>query len=546
MERSAHLDTYARDHLPPADEWPEFLLDGPDVAYPARFNCAVELVDAVVARGDGARVALRWRRDGAAATMTYAELQALTNRVARVLVEDMGLVPGNRLLLRGPNNPMMAAAWLAAIKAGLVTVPTMPLLRAKELKQIIDKAQVSAMLCDARLAEEARHCMQPGHEHYCGGLAQIMLFNDSAADALDARAAAKPDDFAACDTASDDVCLIAFTSGTTGLPKGCMHFHRDVLAMCDLFPRHVIKPGPDDIFCGTPPLAFTFGLGGLLCFPLRVGASTVLAEKLTPDSLLELIQDFRATIVFTAPTFYRQMAALAGKYDISSLKKSVSAGEALPDATRQLWKQATGIEMIDGIGGTEMIHVFVSSPPEEVRPGAIGKVVPGYVACVVDENMQPVPNGTPGRLALKGPTGCRYLADERQRRFVQQGWNLPGDTFVRDDDGYFFYQARNDDMIVSAGYNIAGPEVEDALLRHEAVAECGVVGAPDDERGQLVKAFVVLKPGYQPGPEMAAALQAFVKASIAPYKYPRAIVFVESLPRTETGKLQRFTLRKMA
>ncbi|OZI78848.1 AMP-binding protein [Bordetella genomosp. 2] len=546
MERSAHLDTYARDHLPPADEWPEFLLDGPDVAYPARFNCAVELVDAVVARGDGARVALRWRRDGAAATMTYAELQALTNRVARVLVEDMGLVPGNRLLLRGPNNPMMAAAWLAAIKAGLVTVPTMPLLRAKELKQIIDKAQVSAMLCDARLAEEARHCMQPGHEHYCGGLAQIMLFNDPAADALDARAAAKPDDFAACDTASDDVCLIAFTSGTTGLPKGCMHFHRDVLAMCDLFPRHVIKPGPDDIFCGTPPLAFTFGLGGLLCFPLRVGASTVLAEKLTPDSLLELIQDFRATIVFTAPTFYRQMAALAGKYDISSLKKSVSAGEALPDATRQLWKQATGIEMIDGIGGTEMIHVFVSSPPEEVRPGAIGKVVPGYVACVVDENMQPVPNGTPGRLALKGPTGCRYLADERQRRFVQQGWNLPGDTFVRDDDGYFFYQARNDDMIVSAGYNIAGPEVEDALLRHEAVAECGVVGAPDDERGQLVKAFVVLKPGYQPGPEMAAALQAFVKASIAPYKYPRAIVFVESLPRTETGKLQRFALRKMA
>ncbi len=546
MERSAHLDTYARDHLPPADEWPEFLLDSPDVAYPARMNCAVELVDAMVARGHGERVALRWRRDGAAAALTYAGLQALTNRIARVLVEDMGLVPGNRVLLRGPNNPMMAAAWLAAIKAGLVTVPTMPLLRAKELKQIIAKAQVSAMLCDAQLRTEAQYCMQAGHEHFCPELRQIMLFNDPAPDALDSLAAAKPDDFAACDTAADDVCLIAFTSGTTGLPKGCMHFHRDVLAMCDLFPRHVIKPGPDDIFCGTPPLAFTFGLGGLLCFPLRVGASAVLAEKLTPDSLLELIQDFRATIVFTAPTFYRQMAALAGRYDIGSLQKSVSAGEALPDATRQLWKQSTGIEMIDGIGGTEMIHVFVSSPPEEVRPGAIGKVVPGYVACVVDENMQPVPNGTPGRLAIKGPTGCRYLADERQRRFVQQGWNLPGDTFVQDDDGYFFYQARNDDMIVSAGYNIAGPEVEDALLRHEAVAECGVVGAPDDERGQLVKAFVVLKPGFDAGPELAAALQAFVKASIAPYKYPRAVVFVDALPRTETGKLQRFALRKMA
>src|SRR5690606_165180 len=283
---------------------------------------------------------------------------------------------------------------------------------------------------------------------------------------------------------------------------------------------------------------------GLLCFPLRVGASTVLGEKLTPDSLLELIQDFRATIVFTAPTFYRQMAAAAGKYDISSLRKSVSAGEALPDATRQLWKQATGIEMIDGIGGTEMIHVFVSSPPDQVRPGAIGRVVPGYVACVVDDDMQPVPNGTPGRLALKGPTGCRYLADERQRNFVQQGWNLPGDTFIRDADGYFFYQARNDDMIVSAGYNIAGPEVEDALLRHEAVAECGVVGVPDEARGQIVKAFVVLRPGYQPGPDLVLALQDFVKNTIAPYKYPRQIEFLDALPRTETGKLQRFRLRQ--
>src|SRR5690606_34364163 len=351
----------------------------------------------------------------------YAELQALTNRIARVLVEDMKLVPGNRILLRGPNNPMMAASWLAAIKAGLVTVPTMPLLRAKELKQIITKARVSAMLCDAQLRTEAQYCMQPGHEHYCEDLRQIVLFNDPAADALDARAAAKPDDFTACDTAIDDVCLISFTSGTTGSPKGCMHFHRDVLAMCDLYPRHVIKPGPDDIFCGTPPLAFTFGLGGLLCFPLRVGASTVLGEKLTPDSLLELVQDFRATIVFTAPTFYRQMAALAGNYDLASLRKSVSAGEALPDATRQLWKQATGIEMIDGIGGTEMIHVFVSSPEDEVRHGAIGKVVPGYIAQVVDEHMQPVPVGQPGRLAVKGPTGCRYLSDPRQRDFVHDG-----------------------------------------------------------------------------------------------------------------------------
>lgn len=546
MERSAHLDTFAREHLPPADQWPEFLLDGRDVNYPARLNCAVELVDAMVAQGHGDRIALRWSQEGQAQTMTYGALQALTNRIAHVLVEDMQLVPGNRVLLRGPNNPMMAASWLAAIKAGLVTVPTMPLLRSKELKQIIEKAQISAMLCDARLRAEAEYCMQSGHEHFCETLRQIVVFNDDAPDALDARAAGKPDTFTACDTSADDVCLIAFTSGTTGMPKGCMHFHRDVLAMCDLFPRHVIKPDQNDIFCGTPPLAFTFGLGGLLCFPLRVGASVVLAEKLSPDTLMALIQEFRATIVFTAPTFYRQMAALAGQYDIGSLKKSVSAGEALPDATRQLWREATGLEMIDGIGGTEMIHVFVSSPPDEVRPGAIGKVVPGYVACVVDDNMQPVPNGTAGRLAIKGPTGCRYLADDRQQRFVQQGWNLPGDTFIRDDDGYFFYQARNDDMIVSAGYNIAGPEVEDALLRHEAVAECGVVGAPDDERGQVVKAFVVLKPGYDASDVLVKTLQSFVKETIAPYKYPRAIEFVDTLPRTETGKLQRFALRKMA
>jgi 2-aminobenzoate-CoA ligase len=544
---TAHVDTFARDNLPPLAEWPELLLDGPDTRYPARLNCAVELVDTVVARGDGQRPALRWpSEDGGQQAMTYAELADLTDRIARVLVEDMGLVPGNRVLLRGPNNPMMAAAWLGAVKAGMVTVPTMPLLRAKELKQIVDKARVNAMLCDVRLKDEAALCMQGGHEYHCSDLSRIVYFNDAGPDSLDTLARAKPAGFKACDTAADDVCLIAFTSGTTGKPKGCMHFHRDVLAMCDLFPRHVVRPTPDDIFCGTPPLAFTFGLGGLLCFPLRIGACAVLAERLTPDGLLQLIEAFGATIVFTAPTFYRQMAGLASSHDLRTLRKSVSAGEALPDATRQLWKQATGIEMIDGIGGTEMIHVFVSSPEGEVRRGAIGKVVPGYFAQVVDAAMRPVPPGQPGRLAVKGPTGCRYLADPRQREFVRDGWNLPGDTFVQDADGYFFYQARNDDMIVSAGYNIAGPEVEDALLRHPAVAECGVVGAPDDARGQIVKAYVVLKPDCVGDAALVTDLQDFVKAAIAPYKYPRVIEFVNALPRTETGKLQRFVLRQRA
>ncbi|SHH53287.1 AMP-binding protein [Pollutimonas bauzanensis] len=547
MEKSAHIDTFARDHLPPLEQWPELLLQGnPDVAYPARLNCAAALVDDRVSQGLGERIALHWRDASGKRSMSYRELLGLVNRIAHVLVQDMGLLPGNRVLLRGPNNVMMAASWLAAVKAGLVTVPTMPLLRAFELKQIIDKARIQAVLCDRRLALEIEHCLDAGHASFCPDLAKVRYFHDDGPASVDTLAAAKPDDFPACDTAIDDVCLIAFTSGTTGKPKGCMHFHRDVLAMCDTFSRHTLKMTAGDIVCGTPPLAFTFGLGGLLCFPLRVGAAAVLAEKLTPDELLATIQDFGATMSFTAPTFYRQMAGLAGKYDLSSLRSSVSAGEALPDATRQLWKKSTAIEMTDGIGGTEMIHVYVSSSGDQVRRGAIGKAVPGYVARVVDENFQPVAAGVAGRLAVKGPTGCRYLDDERQLMFVQQGWNLPGDTFVMDEDGYLYYQARNDDMIVSAGYNIAGPEVEGALLLHEAVAECGVVGQPDAERGCIVKAFVVLKPGYAADAAMARTLQEHVKAAIAPYKYPRAVEFTDDLPRTETGKLQRFVLREKA
>lgn len=547
MEASAHIDTFARDNLPPLEQWPDLLLEGnPDVDYPARLNCAVELVDAHVQRGDGERIALRWRDldNGQMRGMSYRELAELTNRIAHVLVEDMKLVPGNRLLLRGPNNPMMAAAWLASIKAGLVVVATMPLLRAADLKPIIEKGNIQAALCDSRLRDELDHCMDPAHVSYSAGLKQARYFMDDSPEGLEALAAAKPAQFAVCDTAADDVCLIAFTSGTTGKPKGCVHFHRDVLAMCDTFSRHILRTSKDDIICGTPPLAFTFGLGGMLCFPLRAGGSTVLIEKLTPAELLKTVQDFGVTMTFTAPTFYRQMAEIVGDYDLSSLKTTVSAGEALPDATRQLWKEATGIEMLDGIGGTEIIHVYISSPPEEVRRGAIGKVVPGYEAQIVDDDMNPVPNGTVGRLAVRGPTGCRYLADERQRTFVQGGWNLPGDTFMMDDDGYFYYQARNDDMIISAGYNIAGPEVEDCLMTHEAVAECGVVGVSDPTRGSIVKAFVVLKPGFQADEDMVKQLQDYVKANIAPYKYPRAIEFMDKLPRTETGKLQRFVLRR--
>jgi len=538
-EPSAHLDQSARQHLPPADQWPDLVFDLPELQYPARLNCVAEILDKAVAGGGGGRLALR----GDGINWTYAELLQKVDRIANVLRGPMGLVPGNRVLLRGANHPMMAAAVLAVLKAGLIAVPTMPLLRARELGVIMQKAQVQAVLCAHALREEIEAA--PGRPE------RTLWFNVPA-DAqsglapersLDALVAGQPASATACDTAADDICLISFTSGTTGVPKGTIHFHRDVLAICDCFPRHVLKSGADDLFIGTPPLAFTFGLGGLLLFPLRVGAAAVLLEKLTPEALLQAIEKYRATICFTAPTFYRQMATLAGKYDLSSLKKSVSAGEALPVATREAWQQATGLRMIDGIGATEMLHIFISAAGDEIRPGATGKPIPGYRACVLDNKGQPVGPGIVGRLAVKGPTGCRYLDDPRQRDYVLNGWNLTGDAYEMDADGYFFYRSRTDDMIISAGYNIAGPEVEDALLRHAAVAECGVVGKPDEERGQVVEAHVVLKPGFEPSPEMAAQLQDFVKEQIAPYKYPRSIRFLTSLPRTETGKLQRFKLR---
>ena len=536
MTYTAHLDTFARDNLPPKDQWPELLFELPELRFPERVNCAHELLDRWVERGRGERLCmqgadgLRW---------TYAELQAQANRIARVLVEDLGVVPGNRVLLRGANSPQMAACWFAIMKVGAIAVATMPLLRAKELCQVVQKAQVSHALCDARLAEELQRA-----QAQCPTLETLAFYMSEAPDGLEARAAAKPADFANVDTAADDCCIIAFTSGTTGQPKGTMHFHRDVLAICRCWPVHCLRPQADDIFIGSPPLAFTFGLGGLVLFPMSVGASTVLLEKAGPDALLPAIAQYRATVCFTAPTSYRAMAAHAHAHDLSSLRKCVSAGEALPAATRALWKEATGIEMIDGIGATELLHIFISHTEDEARPGATGRPVPGYRACVLDEEGRVLPPGQVGRLAVKGPTGCRYLADERQAGYVKNGWNLTGDAYLIDQDGYFVYQARTDDMIISGGYNIAGPEVESALLAHPKVAECGVIGVADAERGQIVKAFVVLREGVGQDPALVKELQDHVKATIAPYKYPRAIEFRASLPRTETGKLQRFRLRQ--
>jgi 2-aminobenzoate-CoA ligase len=536
---SAQTDRFVHDRLPPREQWPQMAYDRPELQLPSQFNLVEELLDKAPAKGWGSRPMLR----SAKIVLSYEDVRDRVDRICRVLVEDLGVVPGNRVLLRGGNSIGMALAWLAVVKCGAIAVATMPLLRARELGDIIDKSQPTVALCDAKLLEELELARQDRPV-----LKTVVPFNaPNEPGSLAVRSAGKEGNFTACPTAADDIALMAFTSGTTGKPKAAVHTHRDVLAACEAWPRHVLKATPDDIVVGSPPLAFTFGLGGLLVFPMWSGSSVFFPDMpYTPEVMVKMMREVGATICYTAPTFYRQMAPFAREHGVGKLRICVSAGEGLPDATRQLWKEATGIEMLDGIGATEMFHIFISSAGGEVRRGAIGKVVPGYQAKVVDDEGRELPRGSIGKLAVIGPTGCKYLDDPRQANYVKNGWNYPGDAFMQDDDGYFFYQARADDMIITAGYNVGGPEVEDALLKHPAVAECGVIGKPDDDRGMIVKAFVVLKPGHEGHADMVRMLQDHVKATIAPFKYPREIEFVASLPRTETGKLQRFKLRQQA
>jgi 2-aminobenzoate-CoA ligase len=537
---SAHVDTFARDNLPPFDQWPELILERPEFQYPEQLNIAVELTDRMVDRGFGDRVALI----GNGRRRTYKELTDWSNRLAHALVENYGVKPGSRVLIRSGNNPALVAAWLAATKAGAVVVNTMPMLRAVELGKIIDKAEIFLALTDSRIADELVACAKTSRF-----LKQVVSFDGTSNhDAeLDRIALDKPVRFDAVRTSRDDVALLGFTSGTTGEPKATMHFHRDLLIIADGYAREVLNVTPDDVFVGSPPLAFTFGLGGLAIFPLRFGATATLLENASPANMIEIIETYKATICFTAPTAYRvMMAAMDSGADLSSLRIAVSAGETLPPPVFEDWTRKTGKPILDGIGTTEMLHIFITNRIGDAHAGATGRPVAGYEARIVDENMKDVPRGTVGRLAVRGPTGCRYLADKRQAFYVSGGWNLTGDAFLQDADGRFHFAARTDDMIVSAGYNIAGPEVEAALLSHPDVAECAVVGTPDEERGQIVAAHVVLKPGVIGGAPCVKRLQDHVKAVIAPYKYPRVVNFVEALPKTQTGKIQRFKLRQLS
>ncbi len=533
---SAHTDTFCRDNLPPADSWPEMPILLPELHYPDRLNCAVELLDRTIDQHGADRPCLLGT-DGTA--WSYGELRDRADRIAAALVDDLGLVPGNRVLLLGPNNPDLVACWFGILRAGGVVVACMPLLRAGELRTVAGIAQIGLALVDHRFTAEFDAAGIDGMRVVSyGGGAEIV-------GSLDALAAGHEPGRAPVQTAADDVALLAFTSGTTGVPKATMHFHRDVLAICDTFSAHLLRPEPEDVFVGTPPLAFTFGLGGLVLFPLRVGASTLLVEKASPPQLLDHIAAHQVTICFTSPTAYRAMLATGRSEQLAKLRRCVSAGEHLPASVWQSFYDSTGVKIIDGIGSTEMLHIFVSAADDDIRPGATGKAVPGYLATVLDADGNEAQVDEPGRLAVKGPTGCRYLADERQAVYVQHGWNITGDTYIRDADGYLHYQARSDDMIISSGYNIAGPEVEEALLAHPDVAECGVIGTPDEARGSLVTAFVVLAGGATGDTAKAKELQDFVKQTIAPYKYPRRIEFVTQMPRTESGKLQRFRLRDL-
>ena len=531
------IDTFACENLPAIELWPEIDLTHSAYHYPDRFNCVTRFLDQWIEKGEGDRTALVTPTD----RWTYEHLYQQVNRIAHVLVEDYALVPGNRVLLRSANNPMMLAAYLAVMRVGGIAVGTMPLLRSTELSDILNKARITHALCDWRLRDELEVCRDRAPD-----LTTIGYFHSTASDGLEALMDGKPTEYTAFDSAIDDVCLIAFTSGTTGQPKGTMHFHRDLLAICDGFNRMVLRPEPDDIFCGSPPLAFTFGLGGMALFPLDVGAAVLLLEKASPPVLLEAIEHYRATICFTAPTAYRAMLPELATHDVSSLRKAVSAGEHLPAATFDAFFQATGVKLIDGLGSTEMLHVFVTAREEDMKSGATGIAVPGYRVAILDDNGAELPTGQVGRLAVKGPTGCRYLADERQKSYVYDGWNLPGDAARMDEDGYVWYEARTDDMIISSGYNVGAPEVENALLKHPAVSECAVVGKQHEQRGTIIKAFVVCADNANVDPELAVELQNHVKNTIAPYKYPREVEFVNELPKTGTGKIQRFRLREMA
>ncbi|KQV75384.1 2-aminobenzoate-CoA ligase [Aeromicrobium sp. Root344] len=529
LSPSAHVDPFCRTHLPDRADWPELLLDG---AGPDRLNCATALLDDVIRELGGDRPCLLAPGQ---TTWTYEGLRQTASRIAHVLTEEFAIVPGNRVLLRGPNNPWLVACWFGVLKAGAVVVATMPMLRAGELRDIHEIADIDLAICDHRFLADL----------VAAELVDVptLSYGSSSDTDLQSRILGHSDSYDDVVTAADDVALLAFTSGTTGRPKSTMHFHRDVLAIADTFSHHIVKPTSADVFTGTPPLAFTFGLGGLVIFPLRVGASTLLIEKATPAELARLIAEHQVSICFTAPTAYRAMLASGDASSLSTLRRAVSAGEHLDVTTWHAFHDATGIALIDGIGATEMLHVFISAADDDIRPGSTGRAVPGYVAAIVDDSGVQVPDGTPGRLAVKGPTGCRYLADPRQKVYVEGGWNITGDTFTRDADGYYWYHARNDDMIVSSGYNISGPEVEEAVVSHPVVLECAVVGLPDQSRGQLVTAFVVLKPDEAASDDTVTSIQSHVKAMIAPYKYPRRVEFVAALPRTATGKLQRFRLR---
>ncbi|HEX8232271.1 MAG TPA: benzoate-CoA ligase family protein [Caulobacteraceae bacterium] len=528
MGPSAHLDTFVRDHLPPVDQQPVFSFDLPELQYPPRLNAST-LLDRAIDAGfaDKAAVLSEARR------YTYAQLLDAACRIAEVLVEDLGLVPGNRVLLHAPNTALAIAAWFGVLRAGGVVVATMPMLRAGELQVVIDKAQISHALFDPALTEAVS-----GAQSAAPVLRRPLPF-----DELERRMAEKPGRFPPCPTAADDTALIAFTSGTTGKPKGCIHFHRDVLAMADTFARHLLKPEPEDVFCGTPPFAFTFGLGAAVVFPAAFGAATALCSRPGYDELLACIARHGVTTLFTAPTAYRALLKDGSAEQLRSLKTCVSAGEALPAATSDAWFERTGIRIVDGIGSTEMIHIFISAAGDEVRPGATGKPVPGYTAALLDDHNHLIEGPGQGRLAIRGPTGCRYLADERQRNYVIDGWNVTGDIYRRDEDGYYWFVSRADDMIVSSGYNIGAPEVEQAILTHPAVLETAVVGAADEQRGQLVKAFIVLHDPDTASDALRCEIQDHVKRTIAPYKYPRALEFVRELPKTQTGKIQRFRLR---
>ncbi len=543
VEKLSLIERYG----PPRELWPRFGLDFPEAReWPAKLNIAEVLVDDNLKRGDKPAILYEDRQ------IKYRELQLMINKFGNAL-KVLDVKPYDRVMLRLPNIPEFIVSSLAVQKLGAVSVPTFTLLKAKELSYIASDCEAKVLITTPSLLEDV--------EKAKGELKTIrhIVLADAKPSEVEAPYIAFDylmDDFKEATglepvrVDQDEVTLLLYTSGTTGPPKGCIHTHRHYLAVADCYAKNVLQAREDDVWGGPPTMAFAYGHTGLICNPLRHGATTSLvgSGRFEPASMFQLIEKHGISVFYGVPTAYRTMVALKherGKYDFSSLRVCVTAGEPCPPSLYYTIKEFFGCEVLEHMGCTELFNGFISTRFGQVKPGSMGLAVPGYDVRILGDDGNEVKTGEVGHLAVAGPIGIRYWKlPEKQAESVRNGWNHTGDMAYKDEEGFFWFASRSDDIIKTAAYRVSPHEVEEALIKHGAVAEAGVIGVPDLERGQIIKAFIVLKPDHKPSSRLEEELRVFVKDQIAPYKAPKEVEFVKELPKTETGKIRRAELKR--